>query len=71
MSYVESVVFRAEDDQCPPEHVLMITGHPGTEHSPGDEFSITLSAYDETSPILSGSLLAIWPDAADGAGGSS
>lgn len=49
MTYVDSVTLAAEDDHQPPLHVLRIAGHPGTVHHPGDEFSITVSAYDETS----------------------
>lgn len=65
MTYVESVLLVAEDDHCPAEHVLKITGHPGTEQSPGDELSITVSAYDETHTASTETTVAYFHIAAD------
>jgi hypothetical protein len=65
VSYVDSVTLRAEEARIPPEHVLVITGHPGTEHSPGDELSITVSAYDETSEGSTETTVAYFHLAAD------
>lgn len=65
MTYLESVVLRAEDDQFPPGHVLRITGHPGTASSPYDELSITVSAVDETSNSSTETTVAYFHVAAD------